>query len=95
MSTMSRNKGHGPIRTCIFCGSKHKKKDLIRLILDEDNRVIIDESMSGPGRGAYLCKDKACLQRVKGRKINHRRFCKAFKTERSVAIPTDLDMKTD
>jgi predicted RNA-binding protein YlxR (DUF448 family) len=90
---MSRNKGHEPVRTCISCGSKHRKKELIRLILDEDNRVFIDESMSSPGRGAYLCKDKACLQRVKGRKINHRRLLKAFKTERPVAIPTDLDMK--
>jgi predicted RNA-binding protein YlxR (DUF448 family) len=92
---MSRNKGHEPLRTCISCGSKHRKKDLIRLIQGEDNRVVIDKSMSSPGRGAYLCKDKACLQRLKEKKSDRRRLSKAFKTERAVAIPADLDMRAN
>lgn len=92
---MSRNKGHEPVRTCISCGSKHKKKDLIRFILDENNRVLLDKSMGGPGRGAYLCKDTTCLQRVKGRKIDHRRLLKAFKTDRPVAVSIDLDITAE
>ena len=93
--TVSRNKGHEPVRTCISCGSKHRKKDLIRFVLDENNRIVIDKSMGGPGRGAYLCKDTACLQRVKGRKINHRRLLKVFNTNRPVVIPIDLDVKAE
>lgn len=92
MPTMSRTKGHEPVRTCISCGGKQRKKDLIRLIRDENNRVVIDESMGGPGRGAYVCKDSACLQKLIGRKINQRRLSKAFKTERPVAISIDTDI---
>jgi predicted RNA-binding protein YlxR (DUF448 family) len=93
--TVSRNKGHEPVRTCISCGSKQRKKDLIRFVLDENNRIVRDKSMGGPGRGAYLCKDTVCLQRVRERKINHRRLLKAFKTNRPVVIPIDLDVKAE
>jgi predicted RNA-binding protein YlxR (DUF448 family) len=48
--------------------------------------MVVDESNGGWGRGVYVCKETACLQKIKGRKISDRRLQKAFRTERPVTI---------
>jgi len=60
---MSRNRGHIPIRTCICCGAKRDKRELIRLVLDPDGLVV--EDRLGKGRGAYICGDEKCLSVLK------------------------------
>jgi predicted RNA-binding protein YlxR (DUF448 family) len=72
---MSRGKGHIPIRTCICCGAKRGKKDLIRLALVA-GVVVQDISGQLKGRGAYVCADKSCLIGLKTSK----RLSKAFRT---------------
>ena len=57
---MSRSRGHVPIRTCISCRSKRSKKELIRLIVDEQGLVVRDKSGTGKGRGAYICPGRIC-----------------------------------
>ena len=51
-----------PIRTCISCGKKRHKGELIRLALDPMGKVIQDKEKIRPGRGAYVCPEKACLE---------------------------------
>jgi len=43
-----------PIRTCIACGLRKTKVDLIR---------------AGMGRGAYVCTSAACVERALKRKM--------------------------
>ncbi|RLB43663.1 MAG: DUF448 domain-containing protein [Deltaproteobacteria bacterium] len=71
---MSKGKGHIPIRTCIACGAKKEKKDLIRLVVDADGWVVIDTSGHASGRGAYVCKNKDCWTAVHKHKILSRAF---------------------
>ena len=71
---MSRGKGHIPIRTCIGCGVKRDKKDLVRLVLDTEGMVVRDIGGKREGRGAYVCADKTCLTALKTSKRLNRVF---------------------
>lgn len=59
----SRNK-RLPQRTCIACRQVKDKKSLIRLVRAENGVAQIDVTGKKPGRGAYLCRDKACWELV-------------------------------
>ncbi len=63
MSTASRQ--HVPQRTCVACGRKRAKHELLRLLPDGEAGVQWDHDQRGEGRGAYLCPDADCLVRVK------------------------------
>ena len=46
------------------------KKELIRVVRTPDGAVLIDLTGKKSGRGAYLCKDKACLKKaIKAKRI--------------------------
>jgi len=74
---MGKDKGHIPIRTCVSCGAKRNKKELIRLVLDAQGVIIGYDSGKGEGRGAYVCMSKSCWESLrKGRLLN-----RAFRKE--------------
>ena len=59
-----------PQRTCIGCNTQKLKKDLIRIVKDKDGNINIDRTGKMNGRGAYLCKNKECLEKaIKSKKI--------------------------
>ena len=53
-----------PQRTCMGCNSKKDKKDLIRIVKNKENEISIDRTGKKEGRGAYLCDDIQCLEKV-------------------------------
>lgn len=53
-----------PQRTCMGCNSKKDKKDLIRIVKNKENQINIDRTGKQEGRGAYLCDDIRCLEKV-------------------------------
>ena len=53
-----------PLRTCMGCNSKKTKKELIRIVKDKQNNVSIDRTGKMEGRGAYICDDINCLEKV-------------------------------
>ncbi|MCG6881351.1 MAG: YlxR family protein [Deltaproteobacteria bacterium] len=71
------------MRTCISCGVKREKKELIRLVLDTDGVVVRDNI--GKGRGAYICGDENCLSMLKTGKGLNRAF------RRKVSIPIGVN----
>lgn len=46
------------------CNSKKAKKDLIRIVKNKENQISIDRTGKQEGRGAYLCDDIQCLEKV-------------------------------
>jgi uncharacterized protein len=79
---MGKDKGHNPIRTCVSCGAKRNKKELIRLVLDAQGVVIRDDSSKGKGRGAYVCMSKSCWENLqRGRRLN-----RAFRKEGPMVV---------
>ncbi len=63
-----------PQRTCLGCNSKKDKKDLIRIVKDKENNISIDFTGKANGRGAYICNDIACLEKV----VKSKRLEKSF-----------------
>lgn len=53
-----------PQRTCMGCNAKKDKKELIRIVKNKDNEILIDRTGKAQGRGAYLCDNIECLNRV-------------------------------
>jgi predicted RNA-binding protein YlxR (DUF448 family) len=61
---------HVPQRTCLGCRQRRPKGELVRLVRRPDGRVVADAR--GPGRGAYVCAARACLERaVKAGRLGH------------------------
>lgn len=73
-----------PLRTCLVCRKENEKKELLRFVL-VNGEVELDLQAVKPGRGAYLCNTKRCLEDRSG-KIRIRGILelgsRATKTER-------------
>ena len=63
-----------PQRTCMGCNEKKDKKDLIRIVKNKNNEISIDRTGRLDGRGAYICDDIKCLEKV----IKSKRLEKVF-----------------
>ena len=48
-------KRHVPERTCVACGSKKPKHELLRIASSPQGQVSVDATGKAPGRGAYVC----------------------------------------
>lgn len=59
-----------PMRKCLGCMQSFPKKELVRVVRTPENEVIIDLTGKKSGRGAYVCRDKACLKKaIKAKRI--------------------------
>jgi predicted RNA-binding protein YlxR (DUF448 family) len=54
---------HVPQRTCIACRQVKPKRELIRVVRAPKGEIHIDETGKAHGRGAYLCRDRACWEK--------------------------------
>ena len=50
-----------PMRKCIACGVQKPKKELIRVVKNKEDEVFVDFTGKANGRGAYICREKACF----------------------------------
>lgn len=55
-------RGHVPLRTCRGCSGKFPKSALLRFTFGTGGPV----AGSSPGRGCYVCRKDACLDKVLG-----------------------------
>lgn len=63
-----------PERTCMGCNEKKSRKEFIRIVKNKDNEINIDRTGKMPGRGAYICDDIQCLEKL----IKTKRLEKVF-----------------
>ena len=59
-----KNVKRNPQRTCMGCNKKKDKKDLIRIVKNKENKIKIDRTGKLEGRGAYICDNIECLEKV-------------------------------
>jgi predicted RNA-binding protein YlxR (DUF448 family) len=69
-------------RTCVACKEESPKRALIRVVRSPCGNVVLDERGKLPGRGAYLCARRECLEKAQ----KTRALARALKT----AIPDEL-----
>jgi hypothetical protein len=55
---------HVPQRTCFVCREKRDKRQLTRLVRMPEGSVLVDPTGKQNGRGAYLCEQIACWNKV-------------------------------
>ena len=53
-----------PMRMCVGCREMKPKRELIRVVRGPDGTVSMDPIGKKPGRGAYVCRQEACLTRA-------------------------------
>lgn len=64
------------IRRCCACRENKSKDELIRVLRTPDESFVIDLSNKSDGRGAYVCKNADCINKViKKRGLNHSFGC--------------------
>jgi predicted RNA-binding protein YlxR (DUF448 family) len=71
-----------PLRQCLGCREMKPKKELIRVVRSAEGAVSLDFKGKAPGRGAYVCRDPACLKRA----IKARALARAF----GVPVPDEV-----
>ena len=61
-----------PMRTCVVTGEKCEKKDLLRVVRNNEGMVFVDDTLKANGRGAYLKKDKDVIEKARKSKVLER-----------------------
>ena len=61
-----------PMRTCVVTHEKCEKKDLLRIVKNNEGVVFVDDTLKANGRGAYLKKDKNVIEKARTSKVLER-----------------------
>jgi predicted RNA-binding protein YlxR (DUF448 family) len=63
---------HIPSRTCVQCRKVRPKRELVRVVRSPHGTIEIDEKGKAPGRGAYLCRNRACWEKaIPQKRLDH------------------------
>jgi hypothetical protein len=85
---------HQPIRTCVGCGTKRHKRELLRLVRSQGDKLEVDQKALKPGRGAYLCYDPACVEKAFHRKSFEKRLKTGATPELKIELLDLLSART-
>ena len=61
---MEQKKKKMPERQCMGCNERFQKNALLRVVRDPEGNVSLDFTGKKSGRGAYICKNAACLKKA-------------------------------
>ena len=70
-----------PMRTCVVTHEKLEKKELLRVVRDNEGNVFVDETGKANGRGAYIKKDRETIGKARKSKILERHLEVTIKDE--------------
>lgn len=62
-----------PMRTCIACRAVKPKRELIRIV-KSGTEISLDRTGKKNGRGAYICDDIGCFNKLRKGKLLSRTF---------------------
>ena len=63
-----------PQRTCLGCNEAKPKNELIRIVKQSNGKIFVDKTGKAEGRGAYICNNVECLNKL----IKTKRLEKSF-----------------
>ena len=73
-------------RMCMGCNTKKDKRELIRIVMNKEGDISIDKTGKLSGRGAYICDDINCLEKI----IKTKRLERIFETKINEEIYKNL-----
>ena len=71
-----------PVRQCLGCNEHKPKIELVRILRTPEGEITLDLTGKKSGRGAYICKNPACLKKLRK---NHR-----AESNLGVSIPEEV-----
>ena len=80
-----------PMRMCVGCREMKEKKSLIRVVRSPEGAVSLDPTGKKPGRGAYVCRNGACLQRAIRQRQLERQLQAAIAPEVTEALQREME----
>lgn len=57
-----------PLRMCVVTRNREDKRNLLRIVKDQENNVFVDVTGKQNGKGAYITKSKEVLELAKKNK---------------------------
>lgn len=75
-----------PQRTCVGCGTISAKRQFVRIVRSPDGHIRPDPTGKAPGRGAYLCPDRACWEQALAKKRLERALRTVLSAEDAAAL---------
>jgi predicted RNA-binding protein YlxR (DUF448 family) len=67
--------GNKAQRTCLGCRAVCNQDQVVRYVLSPQGEVLVDYRRKLPGRGAYTCLDRSCIETA----VRRNQFDRAFK----------------
>ena len=65
-----------PLRQCLGCNEHKPKSELLRVLRTPEGEILLDFTGRRSGRGAYICRDVACLRKArKSKRIDRSLEC--------------------
>ncbi len=80
-----------PMRRCVGCREMKEKRTLVRVVRNQEGRVAVDPSGRMNGRGAYLCRDAACVEKARKARALAREFSTEISDELYQEIATLME----
>ncbi|NLK38387.1 MAG: YlxR family protein [Epulopiscium sp.] len=80
-----------PLRKCTGCQEMKSKKELIRIVRNDEGEFSLDKTGKKPGRGAYVCPQKECLEKAQKSKGLERSFKAPVPKDVYEALLAELD----
>lgn len=71
-----------PLRKCTGCQEMKNKKELIRIVRNDEGEFSVDITGKKPGRGAYMCNNIECFEKA----VKSKGLERSFKT----SVPKDV-----
>ena len=76
-----------PMRMCVGCREMKEKKSLLRIVKNAEGTVSFDRVGKAPGRGAYICRSRDCLDKA----VRQRQLERALETRIDEALYARLE----
>ena len=80
-----------PMRMCVGCREMKEKRSLLRIVKNAEGAISFDRVGKAPGRGAYICKARECLDKA----MKQRQLERALETKIEAAVFAQLMEEID
>lgn len=80
-----------PMRMCVGCREMKEKRSLLRIVKNAEGMISFDRVGKAPGRGAYICKARECLDKA----VKQRQLERALETKIEAAVFEQLMEEID
>lgn len=80
-----------PLRKCTGCQEMKNKKELIRVVKNDEGEFSLDFTGKKQGRGAYVCPDTECIEKARKNRGFERSFKSSVPLEIYEALKSELE----